>query len=145
MTAILAALWLTLLLAKGTPIGRFMHRLMVEKPAALCSRIGTGGFLLIVLMAVGTALIWYFLERDGISLLAMSAPEIMHMIAAFELTTWLEVAFTVVTTASATRFGAVKIAIRSLVSGRREQRSRPVRRELPAANDDEDRSWALAA
>jgi len=144
MTAILAALWLTLLLAKGTPVGRFMHRLLVEKPAALCSRIGAGGFLLIVLLAVGAALVVYFLERDGISLLAMSAPEIMHMIAALELTTWLEVAVTVVTTASATRFTAVKVAIRSLVSGKREPRSRPPRRE-PPANDDEDRSWVLAA
>ena len=145
MTAIFAALWLALLLAKGTPAGRWLHRLMVEKPAALCSRIGTGGFLLIVLMAVGTALVWYFLERDGISLLAMGAPEIMHMIAAFELTSWLEVAFTVVTTASVTWFSAVKMAIRSLLSGKREQRSRPARRELPVANDDEDRRLALAA
>ena len=144
MTTTLAVLWLALLLARGTPIGRFLHRLMVEKPAVLCSRIGAGGFLLIVLMAVGTALIWYFLERDGISLLAMGAPEIMHMIAAFELTTWLEVAFTVVTTASVARFSAVKLAIRSLVSGKREQRSRPARRELPA-NDDEDRRLVLVA
>ena len=44
LTAIFAALWLTLLLARDTPIGRAMHRLMVAKPAALCSRIGTGGF-----------------------------------------------------------------------------------------------------
>jgi len=145
MTAIFATLWLTLLLAKGTPIGRFLHRLMVERPAALSSRIGAGGLLLIVLMAAGTALVWYFLERDGISMLAMAAPEILHVIAALELTTWLEVAMTVVATASATRFTAVKIAIRSLVAGQREQRSRPVRRERPAANDDEDRSWALAA
>jgi len=146
MAAIFAALWLTLLLARGTPIGRLMQRWVVEKPAALCSRIGTGGFLLILLMTVGIALVVYFLERDGISLLAMSAPEIVHMVAAFELTTWLEVAFTVVTTASVTRFSAVKIAIRSLFAGGREARTRPVRRELPAANDDdEDRSWAFAA
>ncbi|MEZ0242194.1 MAG: hypothetical protein ACAH11_02385 [Sphingomonas sp.] len=143
--ATFALLWLMLFLAKGTPIGRFLHRWMVEKPAALCSRIGTGGLMLIVLMAVGTALIWYFLERDGISMLAMAAPELMHMIAMFELTTWLEVAMTVVATASATRFGAVKIAIRSLVSGKRETRTRPVRRERIAANDDEDRRLALAA
>lgn len=145
MTAIFAVLWATLWLARGTAIGRFLNRTMVEKPAALCSRIGTGGFLLILLMAVGTALLWYFLERDGISLLAMGAPEIMHMIAAFELTTWLEVAFTVLTTASVARFSAVKVWVRSLVPGKREQRSRPVPRELPAANDDEDRSLALAA
>lgn len=139
-----AALWLTLWLARGTAIGRFMHHWMVEKPAALCSRIGTGGLLLMLLMAAGTALIWYFMERDGITLLAMGAPELIHMIAAMELTTLLEVAFTVVTTASVTRFSAVKVALRSLVRGKREIRSRPVRRELPA-NDDEDRSPALAA
>jgi hypothetical protein len=67
------------------------------------------------------------------------------LFAAMELTTWLEVAFTVVTTASVTRLSAVKVAIRSLVFGKREARSRPMRRDLPAANDDEDRSPALAA
>ena len=47
-----ALFWLTLLLAKGTPVGRFMHRWMVEKPAALCSRIGTGGFLTLCMVVV---------------------------------------------------------------------------------------------
>ncbi|MCW3847107.1 hypothetical protein OF829_07635 [Sphingomonas sp. LB-2] len=145
VTALFAALWLTLLLARGTRIGRAMHRWMVEKPAALGSRIGTGGLLMILLMAVGTALVWYFLERDGIMLLSMGMPEILHVIAAMELTTWLEVAFTVAVTASATRFSAVVVAVRSLFAGKRERRTRPARRELPAANDDEDRRFALAA
>jgi hypothetical protein len=138
-------LWLTLVLAKGTAIGRFMQRWMVEKPAALFSRVGAGGFLLILLIAAGTALVWYVMERDGISMLAMAAPELMHMIAALELTTWLEVAMTVVVTASATRFSAVTFWVRSFFTGKRETRTRPVRRERIPANDDEDRSFALAA
>lgn len=149
MLITLLGLWCTLLLAKGTPIGRLLERALVAWPAARLARIERGAVLTwMVLGAIGLLCFW-FLEEDGLRLFTMALPEIAGWVSMFEISALADALVVAVAAASTLRMGAVRHWLGArLGSGRRASRARRARPvERAAANDDEDgrAGFALAA
>lgn len=141
----LLGLWSLLLAAHGTPVGRFLNTWMVEAPARRLSRVYRGHIVLALALAAASAFLLWFLEGEGIRLLAMSAPEIGTWVAAFEVTTYLDVVIALGAASSMLRVRSLAafVAARTPSRAPRPRRVRP-QRKAPA-NDDEDGGRALAA
>jgi len=143
----LLGLWCMLVLAKGTPVGRLMQRVLVEWPAAQLARIRRGAVISWALLGTIGLLCFWFLEDDGLRLFTMAMPEIAGWISMFEISALVDALVVTAAAASSLRLGAVRrwLATR-LPFGRRAMRARRVRPvERSAANDDEDGALALAA
>ncbi len=114
---LLFALWSITLIAPDTPIGRFLHRLLIEAPAAWLSRITRGH----VLLAAGAGRCQRSARPgssggDGLGMLGMAAPEIGSWIAMFEVTTWIDVVAAIALASSVTRVRMVASQIRAILS-----------------------------
>jgi hypothetical protein len=143
----------TIRVAPGTKIGRFLHHIMVERPAAALARVTFGHILLAsaLLMAV-VATLW-LLQQDGLQFLAAASPETVSWIMAFDVPTYLEAVSALALIASAVRFRAILVQLRNILpgrvarTGRREARSRGTssRRSLKADNDNDEDSRQQAA
>ena len=148
MIAGLLLLWLALFAVGNTPIGRVMRHWLVEKPAAALARIERGAVITwLILGTIGVAC-FLVLEEEGLRLFAMALPELAGWVVAFEITSLVDASAMTLVIASTVRFGMVKawIAARLPVRrAKRARRSRVVRPEIRAANDDEDGAVALAA
>jgi hypothetical protein len=147
MLVALLGLWCMLVLAKGTPVGRLMRRMLVEWPAAQLARIRRGAVITWALLGVIGLLCFWFLEEDGLRLFTMAMPEIAGWISMFEIGALVDAIAVSMVAVSSLRLGAARgwIAAR-LRTGRRTTRARRVRpAERSAANDDEDGALVLAA
>jgi hypothetical protein len=148
MLGICLWLWLALLVAGNTPIGRDMRHWLIEWPAARLARIHRGAVLTwLVLAAIGAACFW-LLEEEGLRLFTMALPELAGIVTAFEIGSLVDAIAMGVLAASSVRMGAVKAwVMRRLPIGRaRARRTRRTRLVSRAANDDEDgAAFALAA
>ena len=141
MIAGLLLLWLALVAAGNTSIGRGMRRWLVDKPAAALARVERGAVITwLILGTIGVAC-FVVLEEEGLRLFAMALPELAGWAVAFEVSAVVDAIAMTLIVASAVRFGAVKawLAARLPVRrAKRARRSRIARREMPASNDDED-------
>jgi hypothetical protein len=146
----LAGLWLTMWIGRDTPIGRGLHRVMVEAPCRWLASISRGQVLFAVLLltiVVGT--IW-LLENDGRMLLTFGLPEFMGFASAIDLSALLDLAAVAVIAAGTVRVKAVKVWLTTRfvrpASRQRQVRSRCARRpDRPSANDDDRPAILLAA
>jgi hypothetical protein len=147
MLGICLWLWLALLVAGNTPVGRGMRHWLVEWPAARLSRIQRGAVLVwLVLITIGAACFW-LLEEEGLRMFAMALPELAGWVTAFEIGSLVDAIAMAVLAASTVRIGAVKAwVMRRLpirrARARRARRTRPVKR---GANDAEDGAVAALA
>lgn len=148
MIGVLLLLWLALFAAGNTPVGQILRRWLVDKPAAALARIERGAVIAwLILGTIGVAC-FLVLEEEGLRLFAMALPELAGWVVAFEITSLVDAIAMTLVVASSVRFGAVKAWIAARLPARRAKRarrSRVVRTETPAANDDEDGAAALAA
>ena len=145
LTALLLGLWMAMIVARGTPLGDALHRMLIEAPARRLSRISRGQFLFLLLtLSIIVSLVW-LLENDGRMLVTMGLPEFLGFATAIDLTALLDLAAVAVIAATTTRFRAVTSWLRHLIAPRRPRARRTRVRQLrPPANDDEGRP-ALAA
>lgn len=149
MLVTLLGLWLMLMLAGDTPLGRTMRRGLVEWPAARLAGIRRGAVISWMILAAIGALCFWFLEEEGLRLFTMAMPEIAGWISMFEIGALVDALVVAVMAASTLRFGAARnwIAARLAMRRRapRQRRNRPAARS--ASNDDEDigARFALAA
>jgi hypothetical protein len=145
LAAMLLTLCVTMIVARGTPVGDALHRMLVEAPARRLSRIGRGQILLaIVTLSIIVTLVW-FLENDGRMLVTMGLPEFLGFATAIDLSALLDLAAVAVIAATTIRFRAVGTWLRQQIVPRRPRARRTrVQRLRPPANDDERRP-ALAA
>lgn len=142
------ALWLILVIAPDTAIGRTLQRWLVAAPARRLSRVGRGHVVLAVLLVAAVGAVIWIMEQDGILLMSMAAPEVAAFLTTFEISAYLDVIAALAMAASAMRLRAVGLRLRHIVtrqarmaprSARARKAPRPVRRD--AANDDgEDRA-----
>ena len=147
LVAILIATWAALIAARGTPIGAWMQRWLVEKPAAMLSGIHRNTMLAVLaLVVIGFACSWV-IGREGILLYSMALPELTAALAMIDLGMMVDMAVLLVAAAS-TGGGRVGMAmVRGRVGRARSTRARRTHRpRRPAANDDgEGPAFALAA
>jgi len=145
MLVALISIWAALLMARGTPIGIRLHRLLVEAPARRLSRIGRGHVLLaIVTLSIIVSVIW-LLDNDGRMLVTMGLPDFLGFATAIDLSALLDLAAVAVIAAATVRVRTVVTWLSHKVAPRRPRARRTrVQRLRPPANDDEDQR-ALAA
>ncbi len=146
----LAGLWLMMGIGRHTPIGRGLHRALVEAPCRWLSGISRGQVLLTVLiLAIVVGVVW-LLENDGRMLVAMGLPEFMGFAAAIDLPALLDLAAVAMVAAGAVGVKAVKAWLAARLarpaSRRRHVRTRCGHRpDRPSANDDDRPAIRLAA
>ncbi len=145
MTATLLMLWLALLAAKGTPAGRLLNRLMVEKRAAWLSRVRRGSVIAFGLL--GTALIVAgMMGHDAPVIAALSMPELTAVLASAEMTIWIDAAIAVGGAASLLHAKGAGQWLRARIGVARQRAARTRRPRRPAEpSNDDDPAWALAA
>ncbi len=145
MLTALIGIWLAMWIARGTPTGAAMHRVLVERPAAWLARIRRSDMLLwLVILTVTAAVIW-LLDNEGRVILSMGLPEFASFAAAVDVSALLDLAVVAIVAATTIRVRAIRTWLGGKIAPRRPRARRPhVRRTRKPANDDEERP-ALAA
>ncbi|HEX4695073.1 hypothetical protein [Sphingomonas sp.] len=138
-------LWLTLIAARGTPVGRLLHRWLVAMPADRLSRVERSHVLLLLVIVGIVVVATWLLAEEARVMLAFGLPDLAGLAAAIDLGTLLDVTLVAVAAASAVRVRSIVAWMRGRPAPRRpRQRTIRVRRSRPPANDDDGRP-ALAA
>jgi hypothetical protein len=141
MTAILLGLWATLLLARGTPIGRWLDAALVVAPARRLSRVSPGQWLILATLLLSVGMVLWFLEEEGRVLLSMGAPELVGFLSAAEVSAYADILAAALITLSAGTPARVMAHLRPWLvrvrSGRTQRRRPRLRPDQPSANDDE--------
>jgi len=147
MIVALIGLWLTLIAARGTPIGKAMHRWMVEAPARWLGRFTRGQLLLLAVMVAGGAVMMWLLEEEGLQLMAMYSPELLGLLASVEFTAAIDAVAATLVAASAMRFSMVRTWVRMRMRGgtTRARRTQRIRRPGSPANDEDGPALLLCA
>jgi hypothetical protein len=145
LTALLLTVWTAMIVARGTPIGDALHRMLVAAPARRLSQISRGQILFLLLtLSIIVSLVW-LLENDGRMLVTMGLPEFLGFATAIDLSALLDLAAVAVLAAATIRVRTVATWLNHKMSPRQpRQRRTRVQRKRPPANDDERRP-ALAA
>jgi hypothetical protein len=147
LVGLLLTLWLALLTARGTPVGNFLHRWLVDRPVQRLARIRRGQVLLgIALLSAIVVTIW-LLENDGRMLVAMGLPDVLAFATAIDLATLLDFAAVALVAGAAIRVRSVVAWVVQRTVRRPRQRAPRTRRAArpPAANDDDRPAFARAA
>ncbi len=151
MTVIATAavlVWLAMIVADGTPIGRALRGWLVERPAAALNGIDRKRALVFALVFGGTGLVAWALGHEAARGFAMLLPELAGWSTMIEVTVYLDTLVAVFTAASAARFGMVRQWLGSILRVRpatpRARRAKPSVR-MPANDDEDGRRLALAA
>ncbi len=87
---LLMAVMATLALAKETPCGKALHRLVVEIPANALNRLSIGHLLLALAMLTLIGLVVRYGGTDGLQMIASSLPDLATWITTFEVGTYLD-------------------------------------------------------
>jgi hypothetical protein len=154
---IVAAAW------PRTPVGRMLHRLMVDGPARRLAALDLGrlvprrasgriALLLLILLMVGALVA--LARSDSLIMLAQGMPEGIAWFATFDIATYLDVIALGLVLGATVRVRAIYAALKAWVArsalGRRVRRaSRATRRpprpahRPPPSNDDEPVWWDL--
>lgn len=143
----------SMLIVPDTQIGRFLHQIMVDRPAAALARVTFGHIVLgsVLLMAVVITL--WLMQNEGLRLLSSFTPETLAWIVAFDIPTYLEAVSALALITSAVRFRAIRVLLHDILprrlgrTGRRESRSSGTSspHTLKADNDNDEESRRQAA
>lgn len=137
--------WIALSIAGDTPFGRLLHRMMVDIPIRVASRVSRAhvaiGFVILVLVLLHLSAG----QADPVRLLGLFAPDLAMWLISFEISAVIEVAASVGALAAWCWIG-IRSALATLVARiwkrpdikTRRARRRRRRDRTPPANDDED-------
>jgi hypothetical protein len=147
MIATLMALWLALIVAGDTPIGRWLRGMLVTWPARKLARVSRGAVLTWLVLAMGGAALFWLMQDEGLRLYSMMLPDLAAAASAMELGTLVDTLAAVLLTVATIRVDALRGWLGQRRPGRRRARrnERATRRDGGAANDDDDRARGLAA
>lgn len=139
------ACWLIMAGASQTPLGKAMHRMLVDAPAMRLSRFTRGDAAVIVLMMIAAAMVTLVGEGDGIRVLTLAAPDIAIWITTFEMSAYLDIVMALAAAAAGLRvrgmaryLGVVgrHPAAKARKRATRSRRTRPI-----VGDNDDDRHW----
>jgi hypothetical protein len=145
------ALWLLLLTAPKTPIGRFLYQMLVAAPATRLGRITRGQMLLVLLLCIGSTAIVWLMGGEALRLLGMAVPDVAMWVTTFEITTYLDVVAALAMAASTMRAQLLVRRLRDALPykacrpGKRAARSRRIRHPARAKADNDDDRPVIAA
>ncbi|HVJ03022.1 MAG TPA: hypothetical protein VM662_12625 [Sphingomonas sp.] len=145
LLTILLGMWALLLAGKGTPIGQWLERWLVLKPATTLSRIRRNTVLVVATLGLVALFCWWVIGHEGMIMYSMALPELSAALAMIDLGVVLDIAVVAIGGAAAGGWQVLRALIRP--ARPRTSRTRRVRAlRKPAANDDgEGPGLALAA
>ena len=135
---------LILLRAPDTPIGRYLHRMLVVVPALRLDRVSRGQWLLLVATLFIAGMAMWFGGGDGARMTGMVLPDMTAWMASVEITTYLGIIVATVAGWTAVRAKGLGRLFGSRPSqhrlGHRAGRRalHPRRPDRPAAANDEE-------
>lgn len=146
LATLLLTLCVTMIVARGTPVGDALQRMLVEAPARQLSRISRSQILFgLLTLSIIVALVW-LLENDGRMLVTMGLPEFLGFATAIDLSALLDLAVVAVIAAATIRVRTVVTWLSHKIAPRRPRARRTrVHRLRPPANDDEERPALMLA
>ncbi|WP_206241558.1 hypothetical protein [Novosphingobium terrae] len=131
----------TLLFARETPLGQWLHKVLVQDIADRLGSIRSGHWLCAgaVLLVIG--LLYWLAKADGLMFVAMSAPDFAVWFSTFEISTYADALIAVAMASSSLRIKAMRLhrggRLTRIASKLRRQRKHGIR-TTRAANDDEE-------
>ena len=146
--------WATLIRDARTPITRFLHRLMVEMPAAALNRLEPAHIALAIVVTVLVVVHLNAGDSDPIRMVALFAPEVTIWLASLELGAIVEAVVALAAAAAALRrVGIAATLTRIFVSlprhsknGVNRARKEPrLNRKVPSNDEDDGVKFALAS
>jgi hypothetical protein len=149
LTGFVAAAIGVMLLFPQSLAGSALRRLLVEAPAAVLNRMRRGHVILLVAVAAALAAA-LLLGREALMVSAMSMPEGVAWLAAFDIATYVDVAIAALAVAAAVPLKAMSEGLRSSLRRLRSGRPRAARfargrRRKPPPPDPEPWPIALVA
>ncbi len=136
------ALWLMIIVAPDTPLGRLLRSCIVDRPASWLGHVTPSHIILAVLiLSLGAAAVWAG-GADAARMLGMATPEMIGWIAMFDVATYIDVVVALALVRSKFRLRMIAARFVSLLSAKSRNRRRVahIRRTRPtprkAANDD---------
>lgn len=138
--------WAILMAAQGTPLGRFLNRVMVELPAAAFNRLQRGHVALAIVVTLVTIVAVSFQQPDSLRLSGLAIPDVAVWLTTAELGSYLDIGVMLIATVTAARrnnlwrriSGALSVlGGRRLSSSRPRPRARKQKAHRSPANDDE--------
>lgn len=147
MLVAMLGLWLTLLLAGSTPVGRCLRHGLIEAPARKLARIERKAVITWLILITLGALLFWLMEEEGLRLFGMMMPEVAGWISMFEVASLVDAIAVAAMAASSLRLGAVRNWIGARLPAGRAKRARRTRTAArkPANDDDDGAGWAIAA
>lgn len=120
------------------PVGRTLHRWLVEAPARRLNRLSPGhGVLAMALVLVGVFAFVLF-ETEGLRLFAYMAPDLLLWVGAFDVVVFVDAAILAVTVATTTRLKPLIERLRLMVRRARTRATRTRRARKPRRPADDD-------
>ena len=147
MILTLALLSTLMVLAPDTAIGRILWRGFVDAPARLINRMTRGHALLGTLLIAAIAGMVWMIGEESTRLLAIGAPDVASLLMMIDAASLLDAVLAAVLVATSVRVGSMRARIGGALRrlGGRTPRTRSIRTERVADNDDEEPRPALAA
>jgi len=146
--------WATLIRDARTPITRFLHRLMVDMPAAAFNRLEPGHIALAIVVTVLVVVHLNAGDSDPIRMVALFVPEVTVWLASLELGAIVEAVVALAAAAAALRrVGIAATLTRVFLSLPRYSKNKVNRarkeprlnRKLPSNDEDDGVEFALAS
>lgn len=145
--------WITLVIARNTPIGCILHRAMVEIPATAANRLTRGNLAIAIALLVLTILHLSAGDSDPVRMLGLFAPDLAIWLTSLEFSAIIEAAVGVAAVLTALRRTSSRYSPTSYITSfakrpeRRANRARRRQRDSCAspANDDDEGVFALAS
>lgn len=140
LVGLLALITVTLRCWPETAAARWIQRAVIDATGARLATLERRHLIFVVLMSIVLIV--------GGELLAMAGPLDMALIVLWDISTYVDIVVTTAVVATAARAGpGLRNSVARLIPRRaaRARRARPSRKELPSANDDDDRAGFLRA
>jgi hypothetical protein len=145
LIATLLGLLLMMTLAAGTPIGRFLHRALVELPASGLARISRGHVAVAVALLVALAGICWLIDEELALVMSLMAPEALAYLSMFEIGMLADAVVTAMLIATGIRFPRIAAFLRGIRPRARAPRARRPERPAPSNDDEDGEEYARAA
>jgi len=131
----------TLLFARETPLGQWLHKVLVQHIADGLGRITSGHWICAAAVLLVIGLLYWLAKADGLMFASMSAPDAAIWFSTFEISTYADALIAVAMASAPLRMKAVRLhlggRLTAITSRLRRQRKRHAKTPS-AANDDEE-------
>lgn len=147
-------LWMAIVAARDTPVGRILYRTMVEMPAAAANRVTRGNLAIAIVVLMLAVLHLSAGDADPIRMVSLFAPELAIWLTSLEISAIIEAVVGFAAIWSALRRIAAPNPLTAFIARfakRPERRANRARRSQsggcasPANDDEEGEAPALAS